>query len=86
MERRNLKEIASEIKLTWKNWKKSYAYEYLLAMGTLDSIFDYYYYDSAYEIVLRFLCNAQGWRGEDARRIKAELKEHIEYYKSVKNR
>ena len=32
-----------------------------------------YYYDSAESVVLYFLANAQGFRGEDARRIKAEL-------------
>jgi hypothetical protein len=44
-------------------------------METLNSIHDNYYFDSAHSIVLYFLSNAQGWRGEDARRIKAELKQ-----------
>jgi hypothetical protein len=29
------------------------------------------------EIVIRFLCNAQTWRGADARRLKQELKQII---------
>ena len=29
------------------------------------------------EVAIRFLCNVQTWRGADARRLKAELKELI---------
>lgn len=29
------------------------------------------------EIGIRFLCNVQTWRGADARRLKAELKELV---------
>lgn len=65
--------IAQDIR---KNWSKVYfgAVPYLDAMRTLNSIHDYYGCDSAHEIVLRFLGNASTWRGEDAKRIKAELK------------
>ena len=38
------------------------------------SIEDYYECESGEEIVLRFLSNSTGWRGEVARRIKAKLK------------
>ena len=43
-------------------------------MGSLDSINDTYGYDDAKSVVLYFLSNATTWRGDDARRIKAELK------------
>ena len=43
-------------------------------MYSLNKISDNYYYDTGKEIVLRFLSNAGGWRGDDAKRIKAELK------------
>ena len=33
--------------------------------------------EQASEQVMRFLANASGWRGSDARRIKAELKAMI---------
>jgi hypothetical protein len=33
--------------------------------------------DDAKSIVSYFLCNATTWRGEDARRIKKELKDAI---------
>jgi hypothetical protein len=38
---------------------------------------DTYGHDSAEDIVLRFLCNATGWRGEDARGIKKELNDMV---------
>lgn len=71
---RPLYEIAAEIRKAWTK-VSPYADEYLRAMERLNSINDYYYFDTAKSVVLYFLSNAQGWRGEDARRIKAELKE-----------
>jgi len=73
---RTLREIAIEIS---ENWKNPYfgAVPYLEAMKTLYSINDDYYTDSAETVVLYFLSNAGTWRGDVARRIKAELKEMI---------
>ena len=70
---RPLYEIAADIR---KTWPKVYfgAVPYLDAMGSLNSVNDNYGYDSAKSIILYFLSNANTWRGEDARRIKAELK------------
>ena len=70
---RSIKEIAKEIK---SDWKKVYfgAVPYLDAMHTLNSIEDNYIYDSGKSIVRYFLANAQSWRGDTARRVKAELK------------
>lgn len=72
-ETRPLYTIATEIKLTWP---KVYfgAVPYLQAMSTLKTIEDNYGYDSGESIVRYFLSNASSWRGEDAKRIKAELK------------
>lgn len=50
---------------------------YVDAMLTLSSLSDYYGVDDAEEIVIRFLCNAAPWRGEVARQVKTELKEHL---------
>lgn len=47
---------------------------YLHAMSTLDSINDQYIEDDGRTIVRYFLANADGWRGENARRLKAELR------------
>jgi hypothetical protein len=70
---RPLYTIAKEIKTDWK--KINYAAKpYLEAMETLTTLDDKYYYDSAYSIVLYFLANASTWRGDTAKRIKAELK------------
>ena len=71
---RPISEIAREIK---SDWKKPYfgAVPYLQAMMSLNSIDDEFYgFDDAKSIVLYFLSNAGTWRGETAKRIKAELK------------
>lgn len=70
---RPLYEIAKEIR---KDWQKVYfgAVPYLDAMSTLNKVNDNYFQDSGKSIVLYFLANASTWRGETAKRIKAELK------------
>jgi hypothetical protein len=65
--------IAREIRATWK--KVHFAAEpYLRAMASLSAAGDNYGMDDARSIINYFLANARGWRGEDAKRIKAELK------------
>jgi hypothetical protein len=73
METRPIHVIAEEIR---KDWVKPYfgAVPYLQAMRELSSIEDNYYDDTAHSVVLYFLSNTTTWRGETARRIKAELK------------
>jgi hypothetical protein len=68
--------IAREIRVDWVAQGKRFpaAQPYLDAMFTLDSINDKFIADSGKSIVLYFLCNVGTWRGETARRIKAELK------------
>ena len=70
---RSISRIAYDIKA---NWPKPYfgAEPYLRAMTQLNDINDAYGLDNAKSIVLYFLANATTWRGEHARRIKAELK------------
>jgi hypothetical protein len=70
---RSISTIAREIRA---DWTKPYfgAVPYLQAMHSLDSIDDNYYEDSGKSVVLYFLANANTWRGEKARAIKAELK------------
>lgn len=74
---RTLKEIAREIKKDWVRISP-YALPYVEAMETLKSIHENYYMDTAGDVVMRFLCNAQGWRGDVAKRVKAELKSMLE--------
>ena len=73
MSNRPLYVIAREIRADWKK-PSAYAVPYIDAMASLGSVEDAYYFDSGREIVLRFLCNSAGWRGDVARQIKAELK------------
>lgn len=70
---RPLYEIAREIRRDWKPVHYT-ARPYLDAMASLESIHDKYIMDDGKSIVLYFLSNAATWRGETARRIKAELK------------
>lgn len=70
---RSLRVIAREIREDWA--KVNFAAEpYLAAMSTLQSVQDNYFHDSGESVVRYFLANAGSWRGETARRIKAELK------------
>lgn len=71
---RAISEIAAEIS---RVWPKPYfgAVPYLGAMRQLDSISQNYGDDTGKSVVLYFLSNATTWRGDDARRIKAELKQ-----------
>lgn len=70
---RSLSVIATEIQ---HDWKRPYfgAVPYIDAMLALNGMSDRYYLDSAESIVAYFLANAGSWRGEVARRVKAELK------------
>jgi hypothetical protein len=70
---RPIYEIAEEIRKDWKNVNYA-AKPYLDAMQSLDKITDNYIMDSGKSIVAYFLCNASQWRGDVAKRIKAELK------------
>lgn len=54
-----------------------YAESYLKPMLSLTSVHENYIYDSGTDVVLYALANLQHWRGEDAKRIKAELKAHL---------
>ena len=65
--------IADEI---IKDWTKPYfgAVPYLGAMRFLHTVDDTYGYDDARTVILYFMSNATTWRGETARRVKAELK------------
>lgn len=77
---RPLYKIAEDIR---KNWRRKDgtpsvyfgAVPYLEAMESLDSKDDMYGLDSARDIVMYFLSNASTFRGPEAKRIKAELKE-----------
>jgi len=70
---RSLAAVVHDIR---KTWAKPYfgAMPYIDAMGHLADVHDKYFHDSGRDIVIYFLANASKWRGDDARRIKAELK------------
>jgi hypothetical protein len=70
---RSLSTIALEIRMDWKQVYFG-AVPYLDAMACLDKVTDAYSCDSGKSIALYFLSNARTWKGEVAKRIKAELK------------
>lgn len=74
MTTRTLSAIAQDIRA---HWPKPYfgAVPYIQALAGLDSIRDSYGHDNGRSMVLYFLANAGTWRGPDAKRIKAELKQ-----------
>ena len=69
-------QIANLIRRDWKNISP-YAVPYLRAMSQLSSIENMYFADDGRSIVLYFLANASGWRGDTARQVKAELKRRL---------
>lgn len=70
---RPIHQIAQDICHSWTNVNYA-AKPYLQAMHSLSSIEGNYFEDSGRSIVSYFLANANTFRGEDARRLKAELK------------
>ena len=70
---RQLHQIGREIAQTWKNPYFG-AVPYIEALLYLTGMDSTYGHEDAESIVLRFLNEAATWRGEDARRVKAELR------------
>ena len=74
---RRLSTIALEIRAVWSRIGKGIYYgavPYLDAMATLGTIDEHYGCDPAKDIIIYFLANAMTFRGEDAKRLKLELK------------
>jgi hypothetical protein len=65
--------------LILEDWPRPYfgAVPYLTAMCSLSSLDDDYGFDSGETVVIYFLSNANTWKGETARTIKAELKRRL---------
>ena len=69
---RALYTIAEEIRKDWPRMSP-YAQPYWNAMQDLATMQDTYGADDARGVVAYFLANAQTWKGDTARRVKAEL-------------
>ena len=80
MSKRTFQQIAKDIKSTWLNVYFG-AVPYLEAMLELDTTDPdtMYYNDSAENIALYFLANASTFRGNDAKKLKEELKKLIDH-------
>jgi hypothetical protein len=70
---RPLHKIADEI---MRKWARPYfgAVPYINALTHLSAKEDHFGVESGDSVIRRFLVNAATWRGDDARRIKAELR------------
>lgn len=67
--------IAQDIYQDWGVNVSRSARPYLEAMSELETVNDMYYADSARSVVLYALANMGSYRGETARKLKAELKQ-----------
>lgn len=76
MVKRMIRDIAQDIINDWKNPYYG-ARPYIQAMAQLYYVEDKYVYETAKDVIIYFLANAQTWRGPIAKQIKAELKELI---------
>lgn len=77
VQNRPLYEIAAEIRADYASRGKPVYYAakpYVDAMAQMDRVTEPYGLDPGYEMVLYALSNLQTWRGETARRVKAEMK------------
>ena len=70
---RDLQTICREIYQDWGTRVNYAAKPYLQAMNSIHTVQDKHGYDSAHSIISYFLANATSWRGDVARRVKAEL-------------
>lgn len=77
-EPRPINQIARDIFGAWGVENVHYsAKPYLMALQNVNNIRDKYINDSAESLILYFLGNAKTFKGEDAKRLKAELKAHL---------
>tara|TARA_R110000824_G_scaffold1097_10_gene6029 strand:+ start:926 stop:1177 length:252 start_codon:yes stop_codon:yes gene_type:complete len=73
---RSVGEIARDVRESWSN--VNYAAQPYLEAMLQDDGSGMYFYDTMKSVVLYFLSNATRWRGDDARRLKAELKKAVQ--------
>lgn len=74
---RPLYEIAADIREDWGNKMYFGAVPYVDALTDLNQIDDKYGVERGRDIVNYFLSNANTWRGEKARAVKAELRSMV---------
>jgi hypothetical protein len=78
VETRPVYEVAKEIRKVWGTKVNFAAKPYLQAMLQMSSPTDKYGFDDGKSVILYFLSNASTFKGEDAKRLKAELKAMID--------
>ena len=74
---RAISTIAREVESDWQEKVNFAARPYLDAMHSLTEMSDSFGLESAHSVIIYFLSNASTWRGDVARRVKAELNKMI---------
>lgn len=74
--KRPLHEIARDIRKAWPRVHYA-ALPYLEALRELSSAEEMFYHDTGESVIRGFLANAQTFRGQEARQLKEELKQHL---------
>lgn len=77
---RPIYEIAEDIRADYADRRKSVhwsAAPYVEAMRYLDTMQDSYFEDDAHSVMTYALSNLSSWRGETAKRVKAEMREML---------
>lgn len=87
---RPVNKIAAEIDTALRDLKRNtrqswivHLQPYVNAMLEMNSFEDWYGIDRGVDVGLRFLSNAAPWRGEQARRIKAEINQLVKEAQDV---
>ena len=75
---RDLSTIARDVRKHWKRIPYS-ARPYVDALASIRTVQDIYINESSASVVRGFLDNAATWRGEDAKRVKAEVRAMVRW-------
>ena len=76
LEQMSIRQLAMVVEQSWVKMSP-HAKPYVAAMRQLESIRDKFVFDDGESVVRYFLVNATTWRGETARKVKAELNRRL---------
>lgn len=73
------KTIRELMQIVKSDWQRPYfgAVPYIEALLQCETMDSRYLFETARDLVPYFLCNANTWRGEIAKEVKAELKQRL---------
>jgi len=83
MQHRPLNTIAAEIKSDWRTRLNGAAVPYIEGLSELRDPRDQWFRETGADAIRGFLNNAQSWRGDVARRVKAELRAILKEHEAI---